>query len=115
MWRLVVIALCLVVAAHHGAPGLAHATHPAPATAQCAGEHCEGGLHDTAHDDAGLLAACLAILALVAGAALGRRVGGVVRVALLVLPAARWCVALIRPWPPAHGPPRPIRPCVLVQ
>ncbi len=113
MWRLVVIALCLVVATHHGAPGLAHATQPVqvPATAQCVGEHCGGG----PHDDAGMLAACLAILALVAGAALGRRVGRLVRVAMPTLYITPWCMASVRPGPPAHGPPRPIRPCVLLR
>jgi hypothetical protein len=117
MWRLVVIALCLVVATHHGAPGLAHATQPVqvPTSTQCAGEHCGGGPHNGAHDDAGMLAACLAILALVAGAALGRRVGRLVRVAMPTLCIAPWCVKSVRPGPPAHGPPRPIRLCVLLR
>jgi hypothetical protein len=122
--RLAAIALLsLVVALHHGVPVLGHAAHagaaPAPhgvATsgsgthpASCAPAGCVE--HDTG---AGLAAVCLAILAMAAATALAmsRRwrplVARAVRTRMIV-PARALRL------PPPHGPPRPIRPCVLLQ
>lgn len=118
MWRVLFIALCLMVSAHHGVRGIAHAAHAVTSTGDsmhCVGDTCVGAVAEDSHDDARLLAACVAILALAAAAALGRGASRVVRVARRTISTGGWCVAVMRQRPPAHGPPRPIRPCVLLR
>lgn len=116
MRLLAVIALALVVAVHHGVPVLGHSAH-AQAASHCAAGACApdaGGAHggDDGSADLGLAAACLAILVMAAAVAAGLGRGLRMRLPLLAQRARRaGRVAMLGP--PAHGPPRPIRPCVL--
>lgn len=116
MRLLAVIALALVVAVHHGVPVLGHSAH-AQAAPQCAAGTCapdSGGAHGGDHGaaDLGLAGACLAILAMAAAVAVGLGRGLRMRLPLLAQRATR-AGRVAMTGPPAHGPPRPIRPCVL--
>jgi len=116
MRLLIVIALALVVAVHHGVPVLGHSAH-AQAAPHCAAGTCApdaGGAHggDDGAADIGLAGACLAILAMAAAVAVGLGRGLRMRVPLLA-ERARHAGRVAMLGPPAHGPPRPIRPCVL--
>lgn len=111
MRLLAVLMLSLAIVTHHGVPSAGHAGHGA--TAPCAGPACLSGVPDGHGDEhgAGVAAACLAILAFAAALRLGRRPPWRLRV--LVLGAARVMGRAGASRPVAHGPPRPLRPCVL--
>ncbi|MBM3664737.1 MAG: hypothetical protein FJW92_02945 [Actinobacteria bacterium] len=116
MRLLAAIALALVVAVHHGVPVLGHPGH-AQGASHCAAGPCApdaGGAlgGDDGAADLGLAGACLAILAMAAAVAAG--LGRGLRVRLrLEAPRIRRDRRIHMLGPPAHGPPRPLRPCVL--
>lgn len=112
MRLLALLMLCAVVAVHHGVPVLGHAAHAPGSPGAAAADHGQHGQPGDAGDDGAIIGACLAVLvaAGLAMSALRPRRGVLVprlgpRVARMRIPAV--------PGPPAHGPPRPLRPCVL--
>lgn len=113
MRLLALLMLCVTVAMHHGVPALGHQAHAAPPQA-AAGVHGQHGVPEQPDDHGAAIGTCLAVL-VVAGlvaAALAARRRWVPRRAAGRLRAPLSSVAVS---PPAHGPPRPIRPCVLQQ
>lgn len=107
---MVVLLLSLVLAGHHGVPALGHVSHQGHGATMgqegCTADGCGG------EGDGLLVAACVAVLAMAAAVAMrARRAGdGPAR------PAWRGTERESPRWfslPPAHGPPRPLRPCVL--
>jgi hypothetical protein len=116
MRLLAVIALALVVATHHGAPMLGHSAHaqaaPTCATGECAPHGGAAHGSDDGTSDMDMAAACMAILAMAAAVAFG--LGRRLRVRLpLAAAGIRYAWRSYMTGPPAHGPPRPIRPSVL--
>lgn len=114
MRLLALLMLCAVVAVHHGVPVLGHAAHGAGPAEMSVGGHGQHEQPGDADDQGGVLGACLAVLVavLLAVSALSSRRR--VLVARLAPRAVRTRL-LMAPGPPAHGPPRPIRPCVLLR
>ncbi len=113
---LALIALALVLAMHHGAPTLGHSAH-AQVAPQCLAGECAppgGPAHgsDDGTSDVGMASACMAMLAMAAAIAVG--LGRGLRVRLpFAASGIRRATRIHMTGPPAHGPPRPIRPCVL--
>lgn len=109
MWRSVLIILALVVVVHHGVPVVTHAAQGEPAT-HCGPAGCPG---EPGHDVGGMALLCLAIF--IAAIALAVAVLARIRRAFFTGPPVS--LTLTRAHgraPPAHGPPHPLRPCVLV-
>lgn len=114
MRLLALLMLCAVVAVHHGVPVLGHAAHGAGPAEMTAGGHGQHEQPGDADDQGGVLGACLAVLvaAGLAVSVLWARRG--ILAARLAPRAVRMRIPMA-PGPPAHGPPRPIRPCVLLR
>lgn len=111
MWRPILIILALVVVAHHGAPVVTHAAGGGLAT-HCALAGCPG---ESGHDVGGLALLCVAILiaAIPLAAAVLARIRR--RPFFTGPPALITCTRAHGRAPPAHGPPHPLRPCVLIR
>lgn len=112
MRLLALLVLSLAVVMHHGVPGAGHAAHAAD-TVPCDGASCASGVPDGHDDDhgAGIAASCLAIVAMAAVAGLSGPAP--LRIRALVAHARRVAPPAGVLMPMAHGPPRPLRPCVL--
>ena len=112
MRLLALLVLCVMVAMHHGAPMLGHQGSAAMPHAVGAGGHGQHGAPDQSGDHGAAIGTCLAVLVVagLAAAVLAARRRWAPRRTASRLPAP---FLLMTVGPPPHGPPRPIRPCVL--
>ncbi len=114
MWRAIIIALALVVVVQHGTPMVGEAMSMSPAPAYCQGSDCVAHPDSSQQDGMGTVMLCIAVLAI----AVIAREQMLTRRDMRMVPLRRAFERARMPayrGPPAHGPPRPLRPCVLLR
>lgn len=110
MWRSVLFILALVVVVHHGVPVVTHASQGEPAP-HCGSAGCPAA---SGHDMGGMALLCLAILVAVIALAVAVLARVRCRTFFTGAPASLTFMRAHGRAPPAHGPPHPLRSCVLV-
>ena len=110
MWRSVLFILALVVVVHHGVPVVTHASQGESAT-HCGPTGCPA---EPGHDVGGMALLCVAILVAVISLSVAVLARVRCRIFFTGPPASLPFMRAHGRAPPAHGPPHPLRPCVLV-
>ncbi len=114
MWRAIIIALALVVVVQHGTPMVGEAMGMPAAPAYCQGSDCAAQHHSPQQDGMGTVMLCIAVLAVAVIASEQMLTRRGMRMVPLRRAFGRARMPAYR-GPPAHGPPRPLRPCVLLR